>query len=161
MAASGTRNLFLRQDRYAKDGLVSLYELFFEEGQWFFTMEFVEGIDFLRYVRSGNVTEAQASCPAPSAEPCEFPRPDAAPTPSRPQLGRLRAGLGQLAEGVLAIHQAGKLHRDIKPSNVLVPEDGRVVLLDFGLATELTQPEGEEATAYNLVGTAAYIPSFA
>ncbi|MBK8256721.1 MAG: protein kinase [Polyangiaceae bacterium] len=68
---------------------------------------------------------------------------------------RLRHTLPQLALGLHALHEAGKLHLDIKPSNVLVTLDGRVVLLDFGLVMESgADPKKNSAP---LAGTPAYM----
>jgi hypothetical protein len=135
--------------------LVTLYELFAVGDQWFFTMELIDGISLLEFVRpGGSVAEVDTTAPVQRGV-VSPPRPVAVVgAGSRLDLERLRSSLRQLAAGVAALHRGGKLHRDLKPSNVLVTAHGRVVVCDFGLVTELS---AELQSGEARIGTASFM----
>jgi hypothetical protein len=107
--------------------LVSLGELVAEGGRWFFTMELVDGVDVVQWVRPDGVLDE----------------------------ARLRAVLPQLVGALYALHRVGKVHRDVKPSNVMVTPAGRAVLLDFGLTTRVALDDS--LTDGALVGSVDYM----
>ncbi len=91
-------------------------------------------------------------------------------TDERLKPAAILAVLQQAGEGLVAAHAAGLVHRDFKPDNVLVGDDGRVRVTDFGLARADVDetarvPDGEEPTAIQatltrtgaLLGTPAYM----
>jgi hypothetical protein len=147
---SGPTSLFMFKNEFrtlfdvSHPNLVRLYELVATEGERiFFSMELVHGTDFVSYTR-----QSRASAPDGIAEGV------------RPLISfdRLRSTLRQLVLGLQALHEAGKLHRDIKPSNVLVTPEGRVVILDFGVATGLPRVTDDSLREdEGLVGTPLYM----
>ncbi|MFI5288842.1 MAG: serine/threonine-protein kinase, partial [Polyangia bacterium] len=117
--------------------LVNLGELIEAAGQWFFTMELIDGIDLLTWVRPGSEIPSLAqTADSPFGEVAQGAARSPNAVGGTLDLSRLRQAIAQLASGLFALHRAHKVHRDIKPSNVLVTPAGRVVLLDFGLIAE-------------------------
>jgi serine/threonine protein kinase len=165
----------------AHPNLVELYELSSCGDDWFFTMERVDGVDWLTHARAGmavddtlpwaGVDHAAADEDADDRVWLETdnsldqpPRWMVGPVGMVPRIGavrvdvpRLRAALAQLADAVATIHRAGIVHRDIKPSNVLVDHAGRVVLVDFGIATHLEVRARGATDAELVLGTPEYM----
>ncbi len=160
----------------AHPNVVALHDLFSEGEHWFFTMELVDGVDFLGWVqeldagtpssgRERSAVRAMERAMAPTLDAASFdgPAQARAPTERPPRAGpairdvqRLRQALAQLARGVAAIHRDGRLHRDIKPSNVLVTPEGRVVLLDFGVVGDFA-PDRPQPADEQILGTPGYM----
>ncbi len=154
--------------------LVSFYELVRNSQGWFVTMELVEGLDFLTFVRHEvDGREARSSevkttsideddlrfhgsvvAGGGQAQSTSSFKPQARGLPDLP---KLRSSLRQLAEGVCELHAAGRIHRDLKPSNVLITEAGRLVILDFGLVAEIDQDYTEGTLHQHIAGSAAYM----
>jgi len=87
-------------------GVVRVFDLFEEDGRLFFSMERVEGVDLKEHLR--------LHAPLPAAERLDL--------------------LRQIAAALGAAHAQGIIHRDVKPQNVMRQPDGRIKVLDFGLA---------------------------
>ncbi len=119
--------------RLAHANVVTVYDLGEDRGQWYVAMELVEGGTLADWRR-------------------------AAPRTSRDILSMFIAA----GRGLVAAHAAGLVHRDFKPANVLVGNDDRPRVSDFGLAIldELQPPDalhGRGTSSAGTPGTPAYM----
>ncbi|MFJ9563276.1 serine/threonine-protein kinase [Streptomyces fuscichromogenes] len=112
--------------RVANRNVVTVYDVAMEGGRPWIVMELIQGVSL------ADVLEAEG--------------------PMSPQRA---AGVGaEVLSALRAAHAAGVLHRDVKPGNVLLSNDGRVVLTDFGIATV------EGSSALTMTGEVIGSPEF-
>lgn len=86
-------------------GLARVYDVDLDQGRPYLVMEYVRGRDLAQYARQERVGPREAA-----------------------------SLVAQVARAAAVAHRRGVIHKDIKPKNVLLGEDGRPRLLDFGLA---------------------------
>ncbi len=141
--------------------LAAMYELIAVGDEWKLSMELVRGTDLLEHLsfaelQSSFLEQAQVDVPFdPDARVAIRRRPDAHGKLSAIYLDHVRETFRQLAEGLAFLHAHGVVHRDVKPTNVLITPEGRVVLLDFGLALDAGSDPVLEAGL--VVGTPGYM----
>jgi eukaryotic-like serine/threonine-protein kinase len=71
--------------------------------------------------------------------------------------GKALSVLEPMLAALAAAHTAGMIHRDVKPENVLLADDGRVKVADFGLARAINAETQHTATGGVLIGTVSYL----
>jgi non-specific serine/threonine protein kinase len=124
------RSRFEREARTAAQlshpNIATIYELGQSEQTYFIAMEFIEGKTLHDVLL----------------------RPDPLPASQAVDLGT------QIAEGLAAAHSRKIVHRDLKPQNVMLTPEGRVKILDFGLA-KITETVTHTQTAERSLGTSA------
>jgi len=76
---------------------------------------------------------------------------------SRPPTDRICELMAQIADGLAAAHDAGVVHRDLKPDNILIDEEGRPKIGDFGLARDLVESQTLTRSGA-AIGTPFYMP---
>jgi serine/threonine protein kinase/Tol biopolymer transport system component len=127
-ADSLRRERFLREARAASalnhPNIVSVYDVGTIDGITFIVSELVEG---------ASLRDEAAEAPVP--------------------MKQLLAIGAQIADGLAAAHHAGIVHRDIKPENVMVARDGRVKILDFGLAKTVIPADSQSGAPSRVTRT--------
>src|SRR6266852_4499615 len=89
--------------------ILSVYEIDEEDGSMFFVMEYVEGMTLKKYIIDLNTGTG-----VPVRQAIDW--------------------TSQIAEGLRAAHGRNIVHRDIKPENVMLTPEGKLKIMDFGIA---------------------------
>lgn len=150
-SAAARRRFTLEAELAAKldhPNIVPIYEVGELEGQPYLSMKLVPGETLKRKIENG---ELSMSMLLPSGKG-EF----------RERLARGGRLFVSICRAVEHAHQNGVLHRDLKPGNIIVDEEGRPHLTDFGLAKMLEADSGEVGSAGEtlpgaLLGTPSYM----
>lgn len=131
IGTSAEADRFVREARTAASlrhpGIVSVYEAGQADGRTYLACEFIEGSTLARRLGGRPLS------PGPAAEI-----------------------VAQMAEALDFAHRQGVIHRDIKPTNILMDQEGRPHLADFGLAKSLTEEQTLTDDGQTL-GTPAYM----
>ncbi|HEY4086600.1 MAG TPA: protein kinase [Bryobacteraceae bacterium] len=154
---------------FSHPNVATLYELLSAGDQWFISMEFIDGLSFLDYLcmtEPDETADVAAGWQPNDDATLTLLIPDANAGPGTVEFRRglrvaleplkVRETMRQLARAVMALHAESILHRDLKPSNVRITPEGRLFVLDFGLAERLNQ-FGESSQPSHVSGTAAYM----
>ena len=115
--------------RLAHQNVVAVFDTGEDQGTLFLVMEYVPGLTLRDLIRKE------------------------APMAPAKALAVIEPVLSALA----AAHDAGILHRDVKPENVLLADDGRVKVADFGLSRAINSETQHTATGGVLIGTVSYL----
>ena len=108
--------------------IVEVYDVGEDDGKYFIVMEYVQGLTLKQLIKKrGSLT-----------------------------LPEVVDIMLQLTSAVAHAHESYIIHRDIKPQNVIILEDGRVKIMDFGIAVALNA--GEFTQTNSVMGTVYYIP---
>jgi tetratricopeptide (TPR) repeat protein len=116
----------LLAQRVSHPNVVRIYDFMSGEGRMLFTMEYIEGENLAALLNSGK----------------RFTHVEAAKI------------MYQVARGLETAHAENVVHRDLKPTNIMIRPNGRVAVMDFGLAFK-AGPDGDTQTMG--VGTPAYM----
>jgi tetratricopeptide (TPR) repeat protein len=108
--------------------IVPIFEVGEHDGQPYFSMEFVAGTDLARLTRER---------PLPPRKAAEY--------------------VESVAEAIGYAHQQGVIHRDLKPSNILLGQDDRPRVTDFGLARRI-DADSSLTSSGEMLGTPGYLP---